>query len=120
MFRNGEQQQIEEADGEADQQVLDRMDPGVVGDLGQEERYQRQQDEQHRIFGRAHGFLVLIDRAEKLRAKGGFQDFFVLAAPLLRIVAVEVQDLPLGGKTLLIDNPLIGEKQAGKAGVFPG
>ena len=106
MFRQGQEQEEEEAQRQADQAVLHRMDAQSGDQLAHEERQEGEANEQELVFHGALGGAVGVHRGEEVdadqRGVDRVQGDFVVA-PLGGYVAGEFEDAPGGVEALWAD-----------------
>ena len=71
LFGDGQEEAVKQDQCEADQQILDRVDPFSGQDLDEEEDNEGQDDEHDGIFGGTHVLLVMVYRVDQVYTEGG-------------------------------------------------
>lgn len=66
LFGDGQEEAVKQDQCEADQQILDRVDPFSGQDLDEEEDNKGQDDEHDGIFGGTHVLLVMVYRVDQV------------------------------------------------------
>ena len=116
VLGEGEQQDVEEHEGDAHEGILYGMDGGKAAVLDKEDYGKSEQDDEIGVLDAAGGLLVLLHRHLEVNPKRlGIAQLAVRAEHLGK-VAVEGQHLPVGGKSLFRHLAVGGQVAAGEAG----
>ena len=102
MFGEGEEQDVEEHDGDAYKGVLHGMDGGEAAVFDKEDHGKGEQYDEVGVFDAAGGLLVLLDGNFQL-----YSEWFGFIEGTLRFhhlgkIAVQSQHFPVGFETLVV------------------
>ena len=115
MFRESNEKQEKYGQGQADQQVLHRVNGGLTQNLGEEKAGKSQSHEEHSIFHGTFGLQIDIHRINEADA----EDFVAMSRLGGVKVACQMRDVPLCFETTVADCPGLRQKAATEIGVWP-
>lgn len=119
LFGYGQEQAVEQYQSQADQEILDRVDPFSGQYFDKEKDNECQGNEHDSVFGGTHVLLVMVYRIDQVYTERGvFERVGLSVGPHFRDTPVKAEDTPVGFKAIFSDG-MVGGKVADEAGRFP-
>ena len=107
MLGEGHQQHIKNAERQANKDVLKGVNLALVQYLDHEENKEGKSDGHYGVFGRSHGFLIIVQRQQQVGAKGRFGEFTFIRFinPILRITTIKFEHVQPDESVTFVELP---------------